>query len=234
MNPMNNFNSAQFILLQYVVRNKNRRIFVTKSLAAVFVNLRKLFKRSEKQMPTLIIVFILFILSLFTTEIFGQQQNLQARTQEELVAQFNKTKHKVKEKFGVRNEHYSQVRSEAAVKRPEEYTGVYRLDISGAALELRVSANGAVEGKGEDSEGRDFTLTNGKVEGALLTAAKVYDNGGSEKFEGVFINRTSRTGKTSEDAVDNGTVFGLGVIGQLKNDNDRFFESRRLFYERQR
>ena len=230
---MNNFNSAQFILLQYVVRNKNRRIFVTKSLPAVFVNLRKLFRRSEKQMPTLIIVFILFILSLFSAEIFSQQQNAPARAQE-LAAQFNKTKHKVKEKFGVRSEHYSQVRSQAAVKKPEEYTGVYRLDFSGAALELRVSANGAVEGKGEDSEGRDFTLTNGKVEGALLTATKVYDNGGSEKFEGVFINRTSRTGKTSEDAAGNGTVFGLGVVGQLMKENDRFFESRRFFYERQR
>ena len=184
-------------------------------------------------MHTLIIVSILFILSSFPAEIFGQQQNPQARAQE-LAAQFNKTKHKVKEKFGVRSEHYSQVRSQAAVKKPEEYTGVYRLDFSGAVLELRVSANGAVEGKGEDSEGRNFTLTNGKVEGALLTATKVYDNGGSEKFEGVFINRTARTGKTPEDAVDSGTVFGLGIVGQLMNDNDRFFESRRFFYERQR
>jgi hypothetical protein len=184
-------------------------------------------------MHTSIIVSILFILSLLQVEIFGQQQNLQARTQE-IVAQFNKTKHKVKEKLGVRNEHYSQVRSKAAVKKPEEYTGIYRLDFNGAAMELRVSANGAVEGKGEDSEGRDFTLTNGKVEGALFTATKLYDNGGSEKFEGVFINRTSWTGKTPEDAVDNGTVFGLGVVGQLSNDNDRFFESRRFFYERQR
>jgi hypothetical protein len=184
-------------------------------------------------MPTFILVSILFILSLFSAEIFGQQQNLQARTHE-LVAQFNKTKHKVKEKLGVRNEHYSQVRSQAAVKKPEEYTGVYRLDFSGAVLELRVSANGAIEGKGKDSEDRDFTLTNGKVEGALLTATKVYDNGSTEKFEGVFINRTSRTGKTPEDAVDNGTVFGLGVVAQLMNDNSRSFESQRFFYERQR
>ena len=183
-------------------------------------------------MPVVIVAIIFFILSLLPANVFGQEQNLQPRTQE-IVAEFNKTKHKVKEKKGIRVEVYVEVRSEAAVKRPEEYTGVYRLDGNGSALELRVAANGAVEGKGEDGEGREFTLTNGKIEGALLTATKTYANGGSEKFEGVFINRTIRSGKSPDDAVENGKTFGLGVVGQLMTYGDRIYGSR-VFYERQR
>ena len=183
-------------------------------------------------MPVVIVAIIFFIISLLPANVFGQEQNLQQRTQE-IVAEFNKTKHKVKEKHGIRVEVYVEVRSEAAVKRPEEYAGVYRLDGNGSALELRVAANGAVEGKGEDGEGRGFTLTNGKIEGALLTATKTYANKGSEKFEGVFINRTIRSGKSPDDAVENGVTFGLGVVGQLMTYGDRIYGGR-VFYERQR
>ncbi|MDQ4123511.1 MAG: hypothetical protein M3209_18905 [Acidobacteriota bacterium] len=179
-------------------------------------------------MPAVIVAVIFFIISLLPANAFGQEQNSQQRTQE-IVAEFNKTKHKVKEKKGFRVEVYVETRSEAAVKRPEEYSGVYRIE--GASLELRVSANGAVEGKGVDSEGRHFTLTNGRIEGALLTATKTYAGSGSEKFEGVFINLTVRSGKSPADAVENGTKFGLGVVGQLVAYGDRIYGDR-VFYER--
>jgi hypothetical protein len=157
---------------------------------------------------------------------------VQARTQE-LAAEFNKTKHKVKDKHGIRVEIYIEARSEAAVKRPEEYAGVYRIDGNGAALELRVSGSGAVEATGEDIAGRAFKLTNGRIEGALLTATKIYENGETEKFEGVFINRTVRSGKSPADAIENRTIFGLGVAGQqIIRGSDGY--NTRVFYERKR
>ena len=183
-------------------------------------------------MPVVIVAIIFFIISLLPANVFGQEQNLQQRTRE-IVTEFNKTKHKVKEKHGIRVEAYVEVRSEAAVKRPEDYAGVYRMDGNGPALELRVSANGAVEGKGEDAEGLEFTLNNGRIVGALLTATKIYTNGKSEKFEGVFINRTIRSGKSPADAVENGTTFGLGVVGQQITVANNIY-SGRVFYERQR
>lgn len=182
-------------------------------------------------MPALLVVIIFFILSLLPANIFGQDRNVQARTQE-LVREFNKTKHKVKEKRGIRIEVYVEVRSEAAVKRPEEYAGVYQIDGNGAALELRTSGNGALlEAAGEDIGGRRFTLTNGKIEGALLTATKTYANGETEKFEGVFINRTVRSGKSPADAKEDETAFGLGVAGQQINLGGDNYNTR-VFYER--
>lgn len=181
-------------------------------------------------MPVFIVAVIFFILSLLPANVLGQDQSAQQRTQE-IVAEFNKTKHKVKEKKGFRVEVFVEIRSEAAIKRAEDYAGVYRMDGNGPSLELRVSVNGAVEGKGEDTEGRTFTLNNGKIEGALLTATKTYTNGGSEKFEGVFINRTIRSGKSPADAVDNGTAFGLGVIGQQITVGENIYNGR-VFYER--
>jgi hypothetical protein len=183
-------------------------------------------------MPVVIVAIIFFILSLLPANVLGQDQNAQTRTQE-LVAEFNKTKHKVKEKHGIRVEVFVEVRSEAVVKKPEEYAGVYRMDGNGPALELRISTNGAVEGKGEDTEGREFTLNNGRIVGALLIATKIYTNGKSEKFEGVFINRTIRSGKSPADVVENGTTFGLGVVGQQITIADNIY-SGRVFYERQR
>jgi hypothetical protein len=183
-------------------------------------------------MPALLVVIIFFILSLLPANIFGQDQNVSARTQE-LVSEFNKTKHKVKDKRGIRIEIYIEVRSEAAVKRPEEYAGVYQLDGSGAALELRVSGSGAVEAIGEDAAGRAFKLTNGRIEGALLTATKTYSNGEPEKFEAVFINRRIRSGKSPADAVENETVFGLGVAGQQIIRGADYYNTR-VFYERKR
>ena len=56
---------------------------------------------------------------------------------------------------------------------------------------------------------RVFTLRNARIDGALLTATKVYERGGTESFEGVFINKTSFDSPT-----DTGhRSFGLGVVG---------------------
>jgi hypothetical protein len=133
-----------------------------------------------------------------------------------LVASFNKSKHVLKEKHGVTKEKYIDVRSVPAVKQnPADYSGTYDADF-GFSLSLRADRGGAVEGTGSevlsDDAGvwRTFTLKNGRVTGALITATKVYGNGATEPFEGVFINRS-----VFESPTDPGvTTFGLGVVGK--------------------
>jgi hypothetical protein len=134
-----------------------------------------------------------------------------------IVASFNKSKHVVKEKRGVRKEKYLDVRSVPAVKQdPADYSGAYE-DLSGMgfSLRLRVDASGRVEGSGyeplngEPAVSRSFTLRHGRITNALITATKVYGNGSSEPLEGAFINKT-----VFESPTDKGvTAFGLGVVG---------------------
>jgi hypothetical protein len=139
----------------------------------------------------------------------------QSRTQA-IVASFNKSKHVVKEKHGVRLDKYKEVRSEPVVRaNPATYSGTYEVVDLGLILHLQVDANGRVEGTGEEPlQGdarlaRRFTLANAKVEGALLTGTKVYASGRSQPLEGVFINRTSFDSPTDRGF----TTFGLGVVG---------------------
>ena len=134
-----------------------------------------------------------------------------------IVASFNKSKHVVKEKRGVRKEKYLDVRSVPVVKQnPADYSGEYEEAGLGFALRLRVDRDGKVEGtgyeplNGDSGVSRSFRLTDGQVRGALITAKKVYADGSSEALEGVFINKT-----VFESPTDKGvTAFGLGVIGK--------------------
>jgi len=134
-----------------------------------------------------------------------------------IVASFNKSKHVVKEKRGVRKEKYLRVQSVPAVKQnPADYSGAYEGTDPRFSLQLRVDRSGSVEGTGYeplngDSEvSRTFTLKDGRITGALITATKVYANGSSEPFEGVFINKTVFESPTAKGV----TAFGLGVVGK--------------------
>ena len=134
-----------------------------------------------------------------------------------IVASFNKSKHVVKEKYGVKKEKYLRVQSLPAVKQnPTDYSGAYEGTDARFSLQLRVDASGKVEGSGveplndEAGVSRSFTLRDGRMTGALITATKVYANGSTAPFEGVFINKT-----VYESPTDKGvTEFGLGVVGQ--------------------
>jgi len=134
-----------------------------------------------------------------------------------IVASFNKSKHVVKEKRGVRKEKYLDVRSQPAVKQnPADYSGEYEDAGLGFSLRLRVDRDGKVEGTGyeplnDDADvSRSFRLNDGQISGALITAKKVYADGSSEPLEGVFITKT-----VFESPTDKGvTTFGLGVIGK--------------------
>jgi hypothetical protein len=149
-----------------------------------------------------------------------------------IVASFNKSKHVVKEKHGVRKEKYLDVRSVPSVKQnPADYSGAYEASDLGFSLRLRVDPSGTLEGTGyeplndQPAVSRSFTLKNGRITGALITAKKLYGDGSSEPFEGVFINKT-----VFESSTDKGvTAFGLGVLG--KNFQVGGLSLDRIFYE---
>jgi hypothetical protein len=163
----------------------------------------------------------------------AQVSDVQKKT-DEIVASLNKKKEMVKEKYGVRKEKYKEVRCEPVVKAdPSEYSGMYEAsDLgSGLSLSIRVGNDGRVDASGYEpaetgvKEARQFALRNARVEGALLTAEKVYADGAVEKFEGVFIKRTVLNSST-DDGVSS---FGLGVVGRRIVINGSTID--KLFYQ---
>ena len=152
-----------------------------------------------------------------------------------IVASFNKSKHLVKEKRGVRKEKYLDVRSEPAVKQnPADYSGEYEDAGLGFSLRLRVDRDGKVEGtgyeplNGDAGVSKSFRLRDGQISGALITAKKVYADGSSEPLEGVFITKT-----VFESPTDKGvTTFGLGVIGKGVQVGGLYVD--RIFYQLKR
>ena len=143
-----------------------------------------------------------------------QESYTQKRTQE-IVASFNKQKDAVKEKYGVRTEKYKRIVSEPVIKQDiRDYSGVYEVSDLGYLINIQVGSDGRVEGIGsEPSNGgnrqaRRFRLEGAHITGAMLTGTKVYDDGSTEKFEGVFINRTEFTSPTDKGI----SAFGLGVV----------------------
>jgi len=141
-------------------------------------------------------------------------QDATQKTQQ-LVAALDKTKYKKKEKANISIEIYVDVKNEAVVRDPSEYAGTYECD--GYRLTLQVTKDGIATGEGYDSVGPEsrqsnYTLRDGRIQGALLTATKVYDNGKAEPFEAVFTNRTVSTGKNANQIDSRETLFGLGFI----------------------
>jgi len=152
----------------------------------------------------------------------------------QLAAQMSKSKHAVREKKGVRVEKFKEIRSEPAVRSdPREYAGDYEADM-GFRLRLTVAPGGRVEGSGTDTSftgdrrTRGFRLRDARVEGALLTGTKVFDDGSTEKFEGVFINRTDRNSPRDPGT----TAFGLGVVYESPRPREDGFSFSRLFYQK--
>lgn len=158
----------------------------------------------------------------------ARQSDTQQRARE-LAALFSKSKHSVKERRGVRVEKFLEVRSEPVVKQDvREYSGSYESDFD-CSLSINVGTDGGVEANGCEPSGerpRKFTLRGARVSGAMLTGTKVYEDGSTEKFEGVFINRTER-GRADAAGV---TTFGLGVVFDPPKAGDGFVMTR-LFYQ---
>ena len=152
-----------------------------------------------------------------------------ARRAEELAAIFSKSKHVVKEKKGFRVEKFLEIRSVPAVKaQARDYAGTYKAD-SGYSFHLRVTGDGRLEAHGTEPGAdatRSFTLRHAKLAGALLTGTKVYPDGATEPFEGLFIIRTERHSPTDAGT----TSYGLGVYFDPPKTGESFTLSR-LFYE---
>ena len=174
-------------------------------------------------MRSLVVIALLFA-CLVTVP--SQQSSSRTRAQE-IAASFNKYKSKVKEKNGFRMEKYKDVRSEPVVKpNIKDYSGVYEVSDLGFAISIQVGSDGRIVATGHDVQSRAFRLDNASIENALLTATKVYVDGSSEKFEGVFMTRTERNSPTAAGI----TTFGLGVILATPfSDSGLTYE--RLFYQ---
>jgi hypothetical protein len=166
-------------------------------------------------MRSLSIITLLVCYWLVPVNAICQESNAQRRTQE-IVASFNKEKYAVKEKHGVRREKYKKVLSEPVIKQNiRDYSGVYEVSDLGYLINIQVGSDGSVKAIGSEPanggtrQTRSFRLEGAKITGAMLTGTKIYDDGASEKFEGVFINRTEFNSPT-----DNGvSTIGLGVVG---------------------
>lgn len=116
-------------------------------------------------------VVIVFVIACGVTA-FAQQSS-PTRAQE-LATAFNKQKHTVKEKYGVRREKYKDVRSEPAVKQNiADYSGVYEVSDLGFVITIQAGSDGSVQANGNE-QGRTFRLENARIDGALLTASKIY------------------------------------------------------------
>jgi len=171
-------------------------------------------------------VLVLFVFCFVLCDTVSAQSS-QAKT-DALVAALAKTKYKKKEKKNISIEIYIDIKSEAVVKNDvREYSGVYEAD-SDYRLELSVSADGKVDGRGydrrsNDSSKQNFTLKDARIEGALLTATKVYENGATENFEAVFNNRTVVTGKNPNQIESRETKYGLGFIQNNGDWTNRVF-----------
>lgn len=173
-----------------------------------------------------ILVTVFILCTGFAGEIFAQSVQ---QTTDDLITALGKTKYKKKEKKNFSFETYVDTKSEAVVKNnAADYTGIYESSDAGYRLELRVSPDGRAEGSGFDtnymnSEKQSFTLRDAKIEGALLTATKVYAGGATEKLEAVFNNRTTVEGKNPNEIKSRETKYGLGFIKFYGDSTSRVF-----------
>jgi hypothetical protein len=177
---------------------------------------------------------ILFALLIVANAANVSAQQLTARAADaqvrarEIAAAFSKNKHTVKTKRGVRLEKYKKVTAELVVRAdPRSLSGTYEVDDFGLTLRLEIDRDGRVAGSGEEVIGegisRTFTISNGRLVGALLTGVKVFPTGRTDRFEGAFLRRTSY-----DSPEDKGfSQVGVGMLGRplLLNGStfDRFF-----------
>lgn len=176
------------------------------------------------------IVALFFSFCLISYNVAAQVSNASRRAQE-IAASLDKTKHKVKEKYGIRVEMYVEVKNDAVAKaNPKDYSGEYESEDLGANLKIQVANDGTVQGGGTDFKGEKFTFRDARIEDGLLTATKVYENGKRENFEGVFVNRIVRAGKSPNDARITYTGFGLAVpAAEIALENGIILSN--IFYE---
>ena len=185
-------------------------------------------------------VLLLVISSLSTQHSFAQsvappvsaqQGNKRSR---EILASFNKTKHEVREKFGVRKEKYKDIHSESVIRPTiQDYAGSYRVPDLGYTIDIATTGAGVMVTGSEPQRGdypsvRRFHLESANLDGALLVGTKVYEDGERTQFEGLFVNLTDTEGTSPTEVTHRATTFGLGVVGVQINRREQYRD--KLFY----
>ena len=183
-----------------------------------------------------LVVALVFFVGL-SCEVYAQDAGQRTNA---LVAALDKTKYKKKEKANISIEIYIDIKNEPAIRDAVEYGGNYESEDGSYRLTLHSERSGQASGNGYDTINGErrasFTLKNASINGALLTASKVYENGETEKFEAVFVNRTIASGKNANEIASRDTKFGLGFIqtgnwsdkeGRTMNWTSRVFLERR-------
>ena len=160
----------------------------------------------------------------------AQQGNERSR---EILASFNKTKHEVREKFGVRKEKYKDIHSEPVIRPAvQDYAGSYRVPDLGYTIDIARTGAGVMvtgsEPQGDSPSLRRFHLEGATLDGALLVGTKVYEDGERTQFEGLFINMTDTEGTSPTEVTHRETTFGLGVVGLQINPREQYRD--KLFY----
>jgi hypothetical protein len=174
----------------------------------------------------LLLVVVLFVG--LASEVYCQDSGQRTR---ELLTALDKTKYKKKEKANISIEIYIDIKNEAAFRSdPTAYSGSYESE--DYRMTLNVGKDGSATGEGYDTAGEssrrlNFTLRDARIQGALLTGTKVYSDGTTQPFEGVFTNRTVSTGKNADRIDSRETLFGFGFIQNNGNWTNRVFLERR-------
>jgi hypothetical protein len=171
---------------------------------------------------------ILFLLGINLMSTYAQQTCSQKRVAD-ILATLNKKEQLVVEVHGVKKEKYREVRSEPVTASDvKQYSGTYRVPDLDYSLNIKIGSNGEITGSGSEAQKRHFVLKDAGIDGALLTATKVYDDGATEKFEGVFIKRTELNSPTDKGD----TSYGIAGIVPAKNNED-LSKLDKLYYQRQ-
>lgn len=145
---------------------------------------------------------------------------------EQLALELSKQKDVTRVKKGVSVRKFAEVIATPwRLRDVRAYSGYYASEPF--TIELRVHTDGSVTGSGHDERGR-FELRNAHIDDAVLTARKVYRDGGSKDLEAVFLRRQDRSKPDAPFHV----LYGLGYIGTLPPESgpdglNRFFLSRR-------
>jgi hypothetical protein len=68
-----------------------------------------------------------------------------------------------------------------------------------------------------------FTLKDARLNGAVLTATKIFSDGRTDPLEAVFVNRNIAHGKNANEIAERKTAFGLGFVQTGKSWTSRVF-----------
>jgi hypothetical protein len=169
-----------------------------------------------------------------STSVSAPHENARSR---EILASFNKTKHEVREKLGIRKEKYKDIHSEPVIRPSlQDYVGTYRVPDLGCAIDIARTGTGVTitgtEPQDVSPAARRFHLEGTTLDGALLAGTKVYDDGERTQFEGLFINMTDSEGISPTEVSHRATTFGLGVVGVQLNRQELYRD--KLFYHFER